>query len=65
MAASVSGSKVVTQDASPIYTAAVITALFAIAPENMTYREAKRLVYICELKQGGEQPAVVVGSLFT
>jgi hypothetical protein len=64
MPAIVSGSKTVTADASPQLTAAVLSELFAIAPENLTYLELTQLVDACNRKSGGTVPTALLGSIF-
>jgi hypothetical protein len=43
MAAIVSGSKTCSNSVSPIYTAAALTTLLAIAPENLTLEQLRQL----------------------
>jgi hypothetical protein len=64
MAASVSGSKTVTTNVSPVHTAANITSIFAIAPENMTVARLNFIAQCLRQKQGGEDPNTVIGTLF-
>lgn len=65
MPATVSGSKTVTKDRSPVLTAAKLTSLFATAPENFTVGQVTLLGNYLASIQGGENPDTVVGSLFS
>ena len=64
MSASVSTPKTCTVPLSPTDTAAVITALLAIAPENMTVAQLTQLYRIVRLRvSGGGSPTAIVGTL--
>ena len=51
-------------DVSPIYTAASIAVIFAIAPENWTGAQLGWMRNACLEKAGGEEPAAIMGTLF-
>lgn len=63
MAASVSGSKTVLNSVSPQGSAAALTTLLAIAPENMTVAQLNQLGDALKRVSGGDSPTAVVGSL--
>lgn len=65
MAATVSGSKTFTVDLSPTHTAAKLTTVCAIAPENLNYGQLIFLLHCCSLKAGAEEYPFLVGSLTT
>lgn len=64
MAITFTGSKTVTVDVSPIHTAASLTTLLAIAPENLTRAQLETIRTACDRVKGGQHPAVVIGTLF-
>lgn len=63
MAASVSGSKTVTNDITPNLTAALLTTLLAIAPENLTVAQLGELSRALERTAIGDPNTDTVGSL--
>ena len=63
MAASVSGAKTCTNDASPTENAARLTVLLAIAPENMTVAQLKELLDACQHVSSGDAETAVVGTI--
>ena len=65
MAASVSTPKTVTKDVSPQQTAARMTTLLAIAPENMTLAQLRELTDALNHVSGGSDAssATTVGTL--
>jgi hypothetical protein len=63
MAASVSGSKTCSNSPSPQYSAAALTTLLAIAPENMTVAQVLELADVLQYVAGGTSPTAVVGSI--
>lgn len=67
MAASVSGSKTCNNALSPTYTAAALTTLLAIAPENMTLNQLYQLTDAMTRIKGlcTTDTVTTVGSLLT
>jgi hypothetical protein len=65
MAASVSTPKTVTQGVAPHLSASVLTALLAIAPENMTVAQCAQLLDACARVPKGEDPGTTIGALLT
>jgi hypothetical protein len=63
MAASVSGSKTVTQQAAPHLSAATLTTLLAIAPENMTVAQFNQIRDAIHRVPGAGNPAALIGAL--
>lgn len=63
MAAAVTGSKTCLQGTSLTDTAAVLTALLAIAPENMTVAQVKQLLRALSHVAGGNEENNLVGTL--
>ncbi len=63
--ASVSGSKTVTMDINPTHLAATLTTLFATAVEKLTYGNLLFIKHCCSCRAQGENPSIVIGSLFT
>jgi hypothetical protein len=62
MPATVSGSKTVTTSVSPALTAATLTTLLAIAPENLTLAQLGQLRDACNRGPAGSNPAALVGA---
>ena len=63
MAASVSGSKTCTNDVAPHLTAATLTTILAIAPENMTVAQHNQLTSALQRISSGEDTTKTIGSL--
>jgi hypothetical protein len=63
MAATVSGSKTVTQTLSPNLTHTQLSALLAIAPENYTVAQWKTIWDAISRVPGGGAPGNTIGSL--
>lgn len=63
MAATVSGSKTVTQNAYPSLTAATLTTLLATAPENLTRVQLGLLFDAMNRVPGGGAPDTRVGDV--
>lgn len=63
MAASVSGSKTASKDASPALNAAVLTTLMGIAVENLKVSQLQQIVDALRRVSAGGDPARTVGSL--
>ncbi len=64
MAASVSGAKTVTTDLAPHLTAAQLTTLLAIAPENMTLAQLRQLEDAASRHPKGSNPANTLATIF-
>lgn len=64
MAATVSGSKTVTTDITPNLSAVKLTAIFAIAPENLTVVQLNTLSHALERVAVGDPLTATLGSLF-
>jgi hypothetical protein len=64
MAAVVTGSKTVTVDVAPTVTAAVLTALMATAPENLTVGQLHLLYHASAKVPGGSNLAAALGAIF-
>jgi hypothetical protein len=65
MAASVSGSKTCNNSQSPLLTAAALTALMAIAPQNMTVLQHNTITDALNRVPGGNNPNATISSLLT
>jgi hypothetical protein len=65
MAASVSTPKTVTQGVAPHLSASVLTALMAIAPENMTVAQHNQITDALARIPKGEAPGTTIGALLT
>lgn len=65
MAASVSGSKVVTVNISPSHTAAILTTLYATPVEQLTKANLMFLEHCCQSKIGGQENTFILGNLTT
>jgi hypothetical protein len=65
MAITFTGSKTVTKAVAPHLTASGLTALLAIAPENMTVAQVKQLVDAVDRVPGGGEPTTTIGALLT
>lgn len=63
MPASVSGSKTCTVSPAPHLSAATLTALLAIAPENMTVAQFIQLSDALSRVSGGFAPTATLGSI--
>ena len=63
MAATVTGSKTVTQSQSPFFTAALLTSLLATAIENLTVGQLHELDKVMSKVPGGDNPKKVIGAL--
>jgi hypothetical protein len=63
MAATVSGSKTVTQAPAPHLTASALTAILAIPVENLTIAQFKQLMDAFERVPKGSAPESVIGTL--
>ena len=64
MAAVVTGSKTVTKDVGPTYTAAQLTAILAIPIESLTIAQLRILDEAVRKVASGHEPKATVGSLF-
>lgn len=62
MAATVTGSKTITQDVAPHLTAATVTALLATAIENLTIAQVDQLLDVLNRIPKGDEPDSVVGN---
>src|SRR5580693_9448137 len=62
--ASISGSKTVTVDVNPTHLAAKITIIFATPIEKLTFGDITFLKNCCSCKAQGEDPNILLGSLF-
>lgn len=65
MAASVSGSKTVTQAVAPHLSASALTALLAIAVENLTVAQLNQIRDALDRIPKGTAPNSTIGSLLT
>lgn len=65
MAATVSGSKTVTVAAHPALTAATLTDLMAIAPENLTIDQFRQIEDAINRVSGGHAGGTKIGALLT
>lgn len=63
MAATVSGSKVVTQTVSPALTHTLLTNLMGVAPENFTIAQWNQILDATKRISGGGNPNATIGSL--
>jgi hypothetical protein len=63
MAATVSGSKTVTQPVAPHLPASALTALLATPIENLTVAQLNQLVDALYRVQGGHDPSKTIGTL--
>ena len=63
MAITFTGSKTVTTAVAPHLSASVLTALLAIAPENMTVAQCAQLLDACARVPKGEDPGITIGAL--
>jgi hypothetical protein len=63
MAASVSGSKTVTQNASPILTATLLTTLLAIPVESLTVLQFNQIRDALRKTPKGGAPNLTIGSI--
>jgi hypothetical protein len=59
------GYAVPSNDVSPIFTASVIDAIFAKAPQNWTFQDLSNIRWALNQKIGGEESASILGNLFT
>lgn len=57
------GSKTVTKDVAPHLTATALTALLAIAPENLTYAQFKQIGDALKRLSGGHAPGTTIGAM--
>jgi hypothetical protein len=57
MAAAVTGSKTLSKDASPLLTAAALTTILALAPENMTVGQFQKIADALSRVPGGTDVA--------
>jgi hypothetical protein len=64
MAAVVTGSKTCTQNLSPALTAATLSSLLAIAPENLTIAQLGQIVDGTKRVAAGSNPAATVSQCF-
>jgi hypothetical protein len=64
MPATVTGSKTLTQDASPNLNAALLSTILATAPENLTVAQLAQL-HSALATVSGDNPAATVGSLLS
>jgi hypothetical protein len=64
MAASTSGTKTVTHPLAPHLTAALLTTLLATPIESLTVAQFKLIRDALRRVDGGENPAVTIGTLF-
>jgi hypothetical protein len=64
MAAAVSGSKTLTRPAADI-SAAVLTAILATAPENLTVQQLAQLTAAIRGYADASQPAATIGSILS
>jgi hypothetical protein len=63
MAATTSGTKTVTHTIAPHLTAAILTTLLATPIESLTVAQFKELRDALRRVDGGDNPAVTIGSL--
>jgi hypothetical protein len=63
MAATTSGTKTVTHTIPPHLTAAILTTLLATPIESLTVAQFKELRDALRRVDGGDNPAVTIGSL--
>jgi hypothetical protein len=63
MSASVSSPKTCTVDLAPHLTATTLTALLAVAPENMTVAQFKQLGDALDRVSGGHTPTTTLTTL--
>jgi hypothetical protein len=61
-AATVSGSKTVTTNVSPGLTATALTAILAIAPENLSMAQLGQLRDACNRSGAGSNPNSLIGA---
>jgi hypothetical protein len=64
MAITFTGSKTVTTDLAPHLTAAQLTTLLAIAPENMTLAQVRQLEDAASRHPKGSNPANTLSTIF-
>jgi hypothetical protein len=65
MAIVFTGSKTVTKDVGPTSTAAILTALMATAPENLTLANLKTIQSALKrLPAGTADPSTTLGTIF-
>ena len=65
MAATTSGTKTVTHTLAPHLSAAVLTTLLATPIESLTVAQFKELHDALKRVDGGDNPALTIGSLLT
>jgi hypothetical protein len=64
MAATTSGTKTVTKDLGPSYTAAQLTTILATPIENLTIAQFRLLEEALRKVPKGHDPSLVIGTLF-